>query len=286
MDEQEAVRRLKKGDSRGLECLVLAHQVRAIRTAYLITGDRGLAEEVVQEAFLRAYRSIGTFDPKRPFEPWFLRSVVNAAVRLARRSGARFVIADVGPTGEYLPPIGKGDPESWRIAFERQGRALWRTGADALHIETMCDAREAAIALESLQRTAPGLPVLVSLAFERKKRGFFTIMGNPLSASLRALAEAGADAVGANCTLASADMRLLAEEARGAVDLPLVLQPNAGSPQRRDGSVFYAQDPEAFADEMAIVASLGVELVGGCCGTDPRFIRALRRLLPPKGERL
>lgn len=86
MDEQEAIRRLKKGDSAGLEHLVLAHQVRAIRTAYLITGDRGLAEEVVQEAFLRAYRSIGTFDPNRPFEPWFLRSVVNAAVRLMRKA--------------------------------------------------------------------------------------------------------------------------------------------------------------------------------------------------------
>jgi 5-methyltetrahydrofolate--homocysteine methyltransferase len=78
-------------------------------------------------------------------------------------------------------------------------------------------------------------------------------------------------------------MRQLAEEARAAVDVPLVIQPNAGSPEMRDGSVFYSQAPGAFAEEMASIASLGVELVGGCCGTDPRFIRALRDRLDSRG---
>jgi 5-methyltetrahydrofolate--homocysteine methyltransferase len=80
-------------------------------------------------------------------------------------------------------------------------------------------------------------------------------------------------------------MRQLAEEARAAVDLPLVIQPNAGSPEMRDGSVFYSQPPEAYAEEMTFVASLGVELVGGCCGTDPRHIRALGSRLGSKGLR-
>ncbi len=208
----------------------------------------------------------------------------SAAVRLAREAGARFVLADVGPTGEYLPPVGTGDRKAWKGAFIRQGRALAAASPDALHVETMTDLEEALVALEALKESAPLLPVLVSLTFERKKRGFFTIMGNALAASLRALAAAGADAVGANCTLTSADMKPLAEEARGAVDLPVVVQPNAGRPERRDGSVSYAQSPEVFAGEMAGIASLGVELVGGCCGTDPRHIRALKRLLLPKGE--
>ncbi len=211
---------------------------------------------------------------------------INAeAVRQARESGARFVLADVGPTGEYLPPVGTGDPRLWKEAFLRQGRALAAAAPDALHVETMTDLREALLALEALKEAAPSIPVLVSLTFERKKRGFFTIMGDPLAASLRALAGAGAAAVGANCTLASADMRRLAEEARDAVDLPLVIQPNAGSPESREGSVFYSQPPEAFADDMALVASLGIELVGGCCGTDPRFIRALGNRLVPAGPR-
>jgi 5-methyltetrahydrofolate--homocysteine methyltransferase len=209
---------------------------------------------------------------------------INAeAVRLARESGARFVLADVGPTGEYLPPVGTGDPRAFREAFLRQGRVLAGGAPDALHVETMTDLREALVALEALHEAAPSLPVMVSLTFDRKKRGFFTIMGDPLAGSLRALADAGADAVGANCTLTSADMRPLAEEARAAVDLPLVIQPNAGSPEIRDGTVSYSQAPEVFAEEMALVASLGVKLVGGCCGTDPRFIRALRSRLGSKG---
>jgi methionine synthase I (cobalamin-dependent) len=207
------------------------------------------------------------------------------AVRLARESGARFVLADVGPTGEYLPPVGAADPRIWREAFLQQGRALAAAAPDALHVETMTDLREALVALEALREAAPSLPVMVSLTFERKKRGYFTIMGDPLAGSLRALADAGAAAVGANCTLASADMRRLADEARAAVDLPLVIQPNAGSPQTQEDKVFYSQAPEAFASDMASVAALGVELVGGCCGTDPRFIRALGSRLVSTGPR-
>lgn len=87
MEEQEAVERLKRGDIGGLEALVRAHQVRAVRTATLITQDRALAEDIVQTAFLRAYERIGQFDAGRPFGPWFTRSVVNDAIKAARRRG-------------------------------------------------------------------------------------------------------------------------------------------------------------------------------------------------------
>ena len=86
MDEQQAIYRLKQGDISGLEFLVHHHQVKAVRTAYLITRDLGLAEDVVQDSFLQVYRSIRGFDVARPFEPWFLRSVVNASVKMMQRS--------------------------------------------------------------------------------------------------------------------------------------------------------------------------------------------------------
>lgn len=213
-------------------------------------------------------------------------AIQGAAVRLARAAGAPFVIGDVGPTGEYLPPVGRAEPAEWRAGFERQGRALAEAGPDALHIETMSDLREALVALAALKAVAPHVPVLVSMTFARNKRGFFTVMGNPAVASLRTLAEAGADAVGANCTLSSRDMADLAAELRGALDVPLVVQPNAGQPQLTADGVRYAQEPEAFAEDMARVAALGVAAVGGCCGTDPRFIAALRaRLGDPTGAR-
>ncbi len=86
MDEQNAIQRLKDGDISGLEFLVNRYQVRAVHTAYLITRDIGLAEDIVQESFLRAYRSMRGFDALRPFEPWFMRSVVNASLKVMQRS--------------------------------------------------------------------------------------------------------------------------------------------------------------------------------------------------------
>lgn len=205
-----------------------------------------------------------------------------AAVRLARDSGARYILADVGPTGTYLPPVGTAETELWRRAFREQGQILSESGADGLHIETMTDLREARIALDTLRSAAPTLPVLVSLTFERKKRGFFTAMGDPLVPSLTQLLADGADAVGANCSLTSTEMRDLAREARAALDGLLLFQPNAGQPRLTPEGVVYDQDPSVFAEEMIQIAALGVAAVGGCCGTDSRFIAALRRRLPPR----
>ena len=218
-----------------------------------------------------------------------------AAVGLARASGARFVVGDVGPTGEYLPPVGRADPEAWRKCFVEQGRVLAAAGVDALHVETMTDLREALAALRGLREAAPGLPILVSLAFERRKRGFFTVMGDAPAAAFARLAGAGADAAGANCGLASADMADLARVALAGQGPPLVLQPNAGTPEPGPGGVRYSQRPEAFADDLAgLLPAPRLAALGGCCGADPRFIAALRARLdarsaappaPATGER-
>ena len=94
MDEKQAVQRLKLGDISGLEFLVSCHQVKAVRTAYLITRDIGLAEDIVQDSFIRAFRSAKSFDETRPFEPWFLRSVVNASVKLMQWSARQVQAGD------------------------------------------------------------------------------------------------------------------------------------------------------------------------------------------------
>jgi methionine synthase I (cobalamin-dependent) len=207
-----------------------------------------------------------------------------AAVAAARAAVPRFVVGDLGPTGEYLSPIGNGDPQAFRRGFAEQARALAAAGVDALHIETQSDLREARIALEAAKSAAPDLPVLVSLTFERKPRGFFTIMGDRLVPALGALAEAGADAVGANCSITSVDMVSLAHEALAALSARLVFQPNAGQPERgADGRLSYAQQPNAFAADLAPLARAGAAALGGCCGTDPRFIAALAVALAEKG---
>ncbi len=92
MDEQQVVQRLKHGDIGGLEILVARHQVKAVRTAYLITRDAGLAEEIVQDTFVKLVRTIHSFDATRPFEPWFMRSVVNASLKVMQRSARNMQI--------------------------------------------------------------------------------------------------------------------------------------------------------------------------------------------------
>lgn len=94
MDERLAIQRLKQGEIAGLELLVSQYQLRAVRAAYLITRDPGLAEDVVQDCFLQAYHSIQRFDESRPFAPWFLRSVVNASVKALQRSARQVSVGE------------------------------------------------------------------------------------------------------------------------------------------------------------------------------------------------
>jgi RNA polymerase sigma-70 factor (ECF subfamily) len=101
MDERQAIARLKKGDLSGLEYLVRAHQLRALRTAYLIVQDRDLAEDIVQNAFLKVSEKIATFDASLPFEPWFLRIVINAAIKAAQRQ-KRFISINGDEEAERL----------------------------------------------------------------------------------------------------------------------------------------------------------------------------------------
>ncbi len=213
--------------------------------------------------------------------------VATVATALARSAGARYVVGDIGPTGESLPPVGRGDVEEFRRGFAELGRAFAAAGVDALHVETMSDLAEARIALAALTDAAPGIPVCVSLTFERKRRGFFTVMGDRLEEALPALQAAGAAAVGANCTLASSDFLALAAAARQAFDGPLVFQPNAGAPRLDAGQAVYDQVPEEFAADVAGIAAIAGPngAVGGCCGTDPRFVAALAAELALRGLR-
>ncbi len=208
-----------------------------------------------------------------------IEAINRQAVALARESGARFVPGDIGPCGDYLPPVGKADIGAWRAAFEEQGALLAGLDVDLFHVETMSDLREARTALAALQRVAPDIPVMVSMTFDRKRRGFFTVMGDRLSSSLQALEADGAAAVGANCSVTSPDMRALADEALAAVSCPIVLQPNAGQPRVTPDGVVYDQEPAEFVRDVATMAKAGVRVVGGCCGTDPAFIAALRQAL-------
>jgi len=128
--EEEAVARAKRGDIAGLEALVRAHQLRAVRTAYLIVGDRSVAEDIAQQAFLRAYQRIDQFDASRPFAPWFLRIVANDALKAVER-GQRTVSLDasdeaagVAALADLLADPAAGPAE--RLEEAERAEAVWR----------------------------------------------------------------------------------------------------------------------------------------------------------------
>ena len=128
MDERKAIERLKRGDIGELEALVRAYQVQAVRAAYLVTRDRDLAEDIVQAAFLRSYERIDQFDADRPFGPWFLRIVVNDAVKAAgRRKRTVPLEGDAGEEGlslaDLLPDPNPGPADLAEAEEARQ--AVW-----------------------------------------------------------------------------------------------------------------------------------------------------------------
>lgn len=127
MDERKSIQQLKQGQIQGLEWLVAQHQVKAVRAAFLITHDLATAEDVVQEAFLNAFRYIRSFDESRLFEPWFLRSVINLAVAATRnRSQAGRIQSEEDPVDfEELLAAEEGSPEQQLEAAEFQ-ESVWR----------------------------------------------------------------------------------------------------------------------------------------------------------------
>jgi 5-methyltetrahydrofolate--homocysteine methyltransferase len=204
-----------------------------------------------------------------------------AAVEAVRRAvGDRACVsASVGPSGHLLKPYGDGDPAEIGAGFERQIRALAEAGADLVCIETMIDLAEAVLAVRAVRAVAPALPVLATMTFERTRRGFFTVMGASVEQAARELGEAGADILGSNCGNGSEVMVEVAREFRAHTGRPIAIQPNAGLPEPRGGETVYPETPEFMAEQAKALVRAGVSIVGGCCGTTPEHVRALRAVI-------
>jgi 5-methyltetrahydrofolate--homocysteine methyltransferase len=219
------------------------------------------------------------------FEP-----INRAAVELARAAIAAFasapghdaaaylVAGNIGPSGSFLPPVGSADLHELKASFAAQAEVLEASGVDSLSIETMSDLREASCALAAA-RHATSLPVTVCLTYEQRKRGFFTLMGDQPEVAVQALAEGGAIAVGANCSVGSTALRELCPILVAASPVPVICKPNAGLPELHDGRTIYRQSPQDFAADMVAMVRLGARAVGGCCGTDGKFLAAVSRAL-------
>jgi 5-methyltetrahydrofolate--homocysteine methyltransferase len=186
------------------------------------------------------------------------------------------VFASIGPTGKLLV-AGEVTPEQVRSAFEEQAAALAEAGADGLVVETMTNLEEARLALSAAKST--GLPVVVCMVFDSGRARDRTLMGETPETVARALEAAGADVLGANCGQGIEGFVDLCRRFRAVTSLPLWMKPNAGLPEWVDGRPCYTTAPEAFATHALELRAAGADFLGGCCGTNPEFIRALGRAL-------
>ena len=187
---------------------------------------------------------------------------------------ARFVLGSIGPTGEFLEPLGPVSESEMLEAFAEQAAALEEGGADGVVIETMTALEEVTLAIRAAKENTK-LTVMGTMTFDPGPRGFFTMMGVTPKQAVQELENAGADVVGANCGNGIEVMVQVAEEMRQASEGYLLLHSNAGIPQFKKGQIIYPESPEFMAKRFKTLAGLGINILGGCCGTGPEHIRAL-----------
>ncbi len=188
--------------------------------------------------------------------------------------GSALVFGSIGPTGDFLKPLGTITERQMVHSFSEQTRALIEGGVDGIVIETMTDLAEAKAALRAVRESFTG-PVVVSMTFDKKQSRYVTIMGVRPEQAAQELEKAGADSVGANCGAGIDHMIDVTHLMRPATTLPIWCKPNAGLPELIQGSVVYRETPEQMTSKLKLLLDAGATVIGGCCGTTPAHVEAL-----------
>ncbi len=264
-----------------------------LQAAGLGLGERpdlfGLKHPDVVERVQRSYveagsqilyaNTFGTNAHKLEGTGYTVEEVIAANVATARRAagGAAKVALDVGPIGELLEPLGTLSFEKAYEIYAQVVRAGASCGVDLVIFETMTDLYEVRAAVLAAKENSD-LPVWTTMSFEASGR---TFTGTTVAAMALTLTGLGVDALGINCSLGPKELVPLVKELRQWTDLPVIVKPNAGMPDPATGE--YSMGAEEFGRYMAEFPRLGASIFGGCCGTNPDFIRALANL--PKQDR-
>jgi 5-methyltetrahydrofolate--homocysteine methyltransferase len=209
------------------------------------------------------------------------RSAVLAVKRVVQ--GNAYVSGSCGPTGQFLKPYGDIEPDEMVDVFREQMGALVSAGVDVICVETMSDLLEATCAVKAA-RELGSIPVMATMTFDHTPKGFYTIMGVTIEQAVRGLEAAGADVVGSNCGNGIENMVSIARECRKFTNLPILIQSNAGIPELDGDIAVYPETPDFMAERVRELLDAGVSIVGGCCGTTPAHIRAIRKAVDAYGH--
>ncbi len=205
-----------------------------------------------------------------------------AAAAVAREVAGedQYVLGSAGPTGEFMAPLGLETEENFYDAFREQITAFEAGGADAVIIETMTALEEAAVAVKAAKENTK-LVVMASFTFDPQVHGgYASMMGVTPEKFAETIIEAGADIIGANCGTGPDHMINVVKLLRAAApDMPIIAMPNAGMPVIENGQTVFKETPEAMASKAPLLVEASANIVGGCCGTGPEHIAAMKKAI-------
>lgn len=201
-----------------------------------------------------------------------------AAAKIAKDvcPAGKYVAGSVGPTGEFLQPLGTGTTSDFEDAFSEQIQGLADGGVDVLSIETMSFVEEIIAAVNVAQQINRDLPLITSMTFEKSAAGYRTMMGISIEDFVKQIKNQPVVAIGANCGKGADEMIEIMREFRQHTDLPLLSQANAGLPEIADGKIVYRETPQQRGELTQLLLGEKVNIIGGCCGTGPGHIRAIK----------
>ena len=266
---------LAPGEAPEFWCITRPEEVTRVHAAYVAAGSDVITTNTFG-ANARKLRELARAQGlvRTPS----VAQVFTAAVRCARDAGARYVAADIGPTGALLRPMGTLAVDEAIELFAEEVRAAKAAGADLIVIETMTDLLEAKCAVLAAKENSD-LPIFCTMTFGEDGR---TFLGTTPEVAAITLSAVGADVVGINCSLGPAEIAPLVDRMLAWSSVPVIVQANAGLPRVVEGRTVYGIDAKEYAEQLAPMLERGVTVIGGCCGTTPAYI-ALERTLLDRG---
>jgi 5-methyltetrahydrofolate--homocysteine methyltransferase len=210
-----------------------------------------------------------------------VKQINKAAVDIAKDAAGdkAYVLGDIGPTGEYIKPVGEIEAKDMVSVFTEQAKILEESGVDAIILETFSDMEELKNAILAVKENTK-LPVIASMTFQKlPEKGFRTTSGITIPQLVNECLLAGADVIGSNCTVTGIDMIDIVSEIRALGTAFIIAQPNAGMPRLEKGKTVYDESPEDFAKNIKAILEKGANIIGGCCGTGPGYIKKIREIV-------
>jgi 5-methyltetrahydrofolate--homocysteine methyltransferase len=260
---------LGAGDLPDLWNLAFPERVAEVARSYVEAGSRVILTNTFSSNRLRLQGHA---------RAELVRELNREGVKISKQAaqGKAAVFASLGPSGRMLFS-GETSEEELQSCFTEQAQALAEAGADGIVVETMGELEEARLAVAAAHAT--GLPVVACMVFDSGKNRDRTMMGTTPEQAVAVLDQAGADVIGANCGVGIEYYLPVCQRLRAASDKPVWVKGNAGLPSMVDGRTVYHTTPEEFAAHIPRLIAAGASFVGGCCGTSPRFIQAVRAIL-------